>query len=122
MDRPCAWGATFTDLLKWVQIDLINTYVALGIIVKTRCDTPHMEEYPTKIKVEHSLDESSWEFTPSGDIEPVYPGTLPSSCTHWLPDPIAARYWKIYILEYFTAPSMKADIIGQIDKDSTKWL
>ncbi len=114
-DYACSWAVAWDDPEKWLQFDLLQEYVALGVLLRDRCD---QDNHASLIELAFSSDGSNWVYTSTEPIAPEYTATMsyPNhlSYTHWFSNPITARYWRLYILEYVGAPSAKMDIIGQV--------
>jgi len=115
-DAPCCFSTLLEDPEKWVQFDLIEPYVGLGVLIRERCEYDFGVQRPTKVDITYSPDASSWE-TAASDVTPVYGKSVSysyESCIHWFEQPHTARYWKIYTRDWLGFPCLKADILGKI--------
>ena len=107
---------TVSDPEKWAQFDLLEGYTGVAALIRERCDYTWGQQKATKVDIAYSLDGSVWEWAAT-DVIPAYGETVSStfiSYTHWFDEPHSGRYWRVYIREWFTYPSMKADIIGAV--------
>ena len=111
-DHACAWVGDFKiDSILWLKITLPDEYEVTGVYIKQRCD---MEQYPTKVDVTTSVDDVLWQDVVIGeDIATRYSSyDMQGFVSVWFSRSYTARYWKIYIVEFFSASSMKCDLIG----------
>ena len=118
-DNPCVWQAYPTDPNPYIQFDLLQTYVVIGVLLRARCDIQYHAERTTKFNVQYSLDDATWSYiTPLG-VYTDYGNTATyteytDSFTYFFEEAISGRYWRIIILEFDERKSMKADIIGKV--------
>ena len=108
LDIYCGWLRASSDNAPWVKFDLLQSYTAVGVLVRKRCDLIHGEQYVTSFHVSSSDDDVTWSYVGT-DIQPVYEGI---SFTWWFDRDITSRYWKIELLTFVIHPSFQADIIG----------
>ena len=87
--------------------------------MRARCDV--LVQRVTRLNVKYSVDhdQANWALADSSAVEPVYGDTMsyPStyqSYTHWFQQPISARYWRLYPIQWDNLSSMKADIVGKV--------
>ena len=111
-DFPCTWAAGGGDLYPWLKISLPSQYIITGVYIKRRCD--QYQQYPTVVDVMTSEDDVIWQ-----DV--VVRKNIASSYSSddnqgfvkiWFPTIYTTKYWKIFIFEFFSHPSMKCDLLG----------
>ena len=107
---PCAWLGTGST--PWLQITLLTQYVIVGAVIKQRCDSPHTNQYATRVKITTSVNGVSWETIIESEdvIYDVYDGQ--GKYSMWFPREYTNRYWRIQIIAYNEFPALKVDLVG----------
>ena len=113
-DFACSWVAGDSDAERWLQISLTEDYLVRGIFLKQRCDFLFADRWPTMISVTSSSDEVVWrDVITNHDVSSSYSSyDGQGGATVWFQDADTNHYWKIYLVQYKVAPSMKCDLIG----------
>ena len=110
VDYACAFTLSDDDLAMWVQIDLIQAYVATGLLLRKRCDFVHGQQYVITFHVSSSMDGASWDYI-DRDVQAVYQNI---SFTWWFGGGVTGRFWKLEPITYRKHASLQMDLIGYI--------
>ena len=110
---PCGWTANENELSPWLKISLPNEYVITGVYLGKRCDEA---QYPTRVDVMTSEDDSIWQSVVSGaDITERYNSDENDAFVNiWFSKMYTTLYWRIIILDFVNYPSMKCDLRGYL--------
>ena len=110
----CSWVASDSDAEPWLQISLTEDYLVRGIFLKQRCDFLFTDRWPTMITVTSSSDEVVWQDVITDlDVSTSYSSyDGHGETTVWFQDADINHHWKIYLVEYKIAATMKCDLIG----------
>ena len=105
----CSWAAKSNP--AWLGMTLPTQYVVFGAFIKQRCDSCCLQ-YATRVKITRSVDGASWLTVIESEdlIYDSYDGRGATSV--WFPQSYTERYWRIYLLNFHSHPSTKADLIG----------
>ena len=106
----CGWLKADSDSSPWVQFDLLQTYTAVGLLLRKRCDTTYGDQHVTTFSLSSSPDDVTWSYVGT-DVQAVYEGEF---ATWRFGRAVSARYWKIFPLSYNIRPFFQADIIGYL--------
>ena len=109
-EYPCAWVALINEPRPWVQFDMGELVTVWGVIMKPRCDPPWDVQRILSFQLGKSDDGTSWSYV-SDVVTADY--SVNKTSVSWITHPTRAQYWRIEVVSWQEAPSMKADLIGK---------
>ena len=113
-DRCCGWAANRyqSHRLEWFKISLLDQYRVIGVHIRRRCES--FRQYSTVVDVTTSVDDVLWkDVVKAEDIATRYSfDDKQGSVSVWFSRSYTTQHWKIYIVDYRSAPAMKCDLIG----------
>jgi hypothetical protein len=101
LNSASGWTACAVSLGQWMQIDLGSVNTVVGIVTQKRQD--HPSQYVTSVRVDGSVDGSSW-YTAAAQLSNNGAGNLDFN------SPVTARYIKIHVLAWVEHISMRAGV------------
>ena len=106
----CAFITSQDDLTPWVKIDLIQTYVGTGLLLRKRCDFVNGQQYVRTFHASSSMDGITWDYI-DRDVQAVYRNI---SFTWWFGRHVTGRFWKFEPITFNRQPALQIDLIGYI--------
>ena len=110
LDYACAWSAAPDDHKPWIQFDMEQEVTVWGVLVKPPCIESYSFPKFTSLKVTMSEDGVKW--TDVSDTLIIFDPNDQQLIT-WFDEPLTAQNWKLQIFQWYSVPTMKADLIGK---------
>ena len=109
LSSSTSWASSSATTGGFVEMDLGSNYMVSGVVTAGR-NTTYTTQYVTSIKVETSLDGSTWTTI----LEDATANDAPlTEVTNKFPNVVSARHVKITVLTYNSYPSMRCGVLYQ---------
>ena len=108
LSAPRFWAPATSDASPWMQLDMQETYVIVGLhLLKKSPEKEHLDMYTMK----SSLDGVTFSLVEQYTLV-VY--ELNEYTTNWFEYPVSGRYWRLELYKSDPLQGVKAGYIGYV--------